>query len=116
MKEDLKESQEVAHKMLRAVTIMRELCQEAIENHPKLNDETTLLIALLINGMNKIGKGFEELLDLIQDRKEIYGKTGIEKEVRIRLVDEDDPSVPDDDEYFTEPEEEDYDPDSYEED
>ena len=86
-KENLGLSIDMALRMRRMCETSRSICRETIESHPDLNDELTVIITGLYNGVGNIQVKLDDCLALLNERMAILGDAGVEKLVNIVFKD-----------------------------
>lgn len=81
MKENLQTSLEFCLKSRRIIELIIELMQKQGETHPKFSDEVQLLIDTFIEVSEDANILLEEVLVCLNERQQIFGDVGIEKQL-----------------------------------
>ena len=88
MKEDLADSLDINKRLMRMCQTVKELCQKVIDEHPKLNDELSTLIAGLYNGTQNVEMKLVDCFELLHERQAFMGDEGVDKQFKIKFGEE----------------------------
>lgn len=97
MKENLDTSIDLALRLRKMCETARKICQDVIEQNPDINDELSLLVVGLYNGVGNVQVKLDDHLALLSERMSILGKEGVEKKLQIKFGNEE-AKEPDDEE------------------
>lgn len=96
-KENLGLSVDMALRMRRMCETARNICRDVIDNNPTINDELSILVLGLHNGVTGILIKMDDHIALLSERLAILGKEGVEKRLQVKFrSDRDDPITPPD--------------------
>lgn len=91
MKENLDSSIDLALRLRKMCETARKICQEVIEQNPDINDELSVLVAGLYNGVGNVQVKLDDHLALLSERMSIMGKEGVEKLLNIQFKEPEEP-------------------------
>lgn len=93
-KENLAKSIDTAITFQKLLEQSRTILRQLVDQTPELNDEVILLMVGTHNGLGSMLVKLFEVMELLTQRKAIFGDEGIEKKLAARFQEDDEPDEP----------------------